>query len=259
MKKLILLLIFMFSVSIAQAGDVDSIYPKDILYGVDGWSVFAEDDDIDVAWELVTGLDTTYAQLDAPCTIEVNMHASGVTNDVTITGIDDDGNQVSELIRATSVAVTICSNATFRYVDQASATPESSGAIDIIKGTGNTFITSIPAGELSTSMAQHFAGEKTTYITGWGGSIKPITNRAVGSATKDVVIALRYYPSDSDCLDEADGYHILDMMYLSNDFLSNFRAFPQPIKCSNDAWVAVFASADTADSCVNILLQGYDR
>lgn len=232
----------------------DAIYNVDEGYNRDGWHVFAWDDDIDVNAELVTELDTTYAQLAANATVEALRGAHSSTADVTIVGIDSDGEQVTEVIRVTTTTSKASTN-TFKFVDQVWASPEIAYQTTIQNGSTDTFVISVPTGETGAGVAQHFSGEKFSYITAWGGSMEELGNT---SATGEVIMFLRYYPDDLDSRDAGDGFRLLDMICLSDGFQAGFREFATPIKCAKNSWIAIYASADVANSCVSAIMQGYD-
>jgi len=235
----------------------DSVRNVDNNYNVEGWSFSVMDQDVDVDWEMLTGIGSTYAQLAAAAKIEVLIgEGPGATRDVTIHGIDSNGEKQSELVRATTTTA-IPSSLTYTYFDYAEVSPESSVAVTI-RNADDTFITSIPVGLLESSNAQHFPGEKNSYITGWGISVPE--DKAITPAVK---AQLRYYPTAADCLDDADGYYVLDRMNVgigsTVSISTDFRQFPQAMKCGKNGYIAVFASSDVANATVDVLIQGYDK
>ena len=73
-KILIGFLLMFFVVPLVFAGVVETARERDLYSENVGWNVYASDDDMDTAGGLVTELDTTYAQLDAEDTLEVDFH-----------------------------------------------------------------------------------------------------------------------------------------------------------------------------------------
>ena len=249
MKKVMLSLLVSLAIGVSAFAS-EAIYERISPNEVVGWSIFGADDDIDEsAAELITELDTEYDQLHAEDTIEVLSSGTDVTQTVTIIGIDDSGNKISEgflLTGSTAVSGTL----TFRYVDQASVDAECDGAITVRRATGSTFITSIPANTLEATMVQHFNGEETSYITGWRASCT--------STTGTLIFDLRVYPDDADCLDDGDGYKIVDQIVFTNVLGTQNRPFPQPIRVEKGGWIAVYCIGGQADSDGSVTVQGFD-
>jgi len=214
-----------------------------------GWSVFGADDDIgNSAYETVTELDTTYAQLAAEDQIEVVSASTGdTTQTVTVTGIDSNGNVISEDFDLTGTTV-VLSAATFRYVDQVTVNAECAGAITVQRET-DTFIISIPIGALEATIVQHFSGEFDSYITGWRASCT--------STTGTLIFQLREYIDDADCLDAGDGFRVLDEIVFTNVLGTQNRPFMQPIKCAAGGWVVVYVKGGTDNADGSVTMQGY--
>ena len=236
--------------SVTAFADVTAVYERNRHREQIGWTVFGANDDIDDSYELITELDTTYAQLAAEDNLEVLSASTGdTTQTVTVTGVDNSGNRISEdftLVGTTAQT----SSATFRYVDQVETDIECAGAITVRRASGDTFITSIPIGVLQATMVQHFNGEKVSYITGWRASIT--------STTGTLIIQLRFYPDDADCLDAGDGYRILDEIVFTNVLGTQNRPFTQPIKCSAGGYIAVYAVGGAINSDGSVTVQGFD-
>jgi len=248
MKKMLVSIVFALIMFSAMASD--ATYERNRVREVVGWSVFGSDDDIGTSYELITELDTTYAQLAAEEAIEVLSASSGdTTQTVTVIGIDNAGKKVSEDFTLAGATVQT-STAVFRYVDQVSSDKECAGAITIRKKTGDTLITSIPVGSLDAGMVQHFNGEKTSYVTGWRASCT--------STTGTLIFELREYPDDADCLDAGDGYRVLDSIVFTNVLGTQNRPFTQPIKCSAGGWIAVYCDGGTDNADGSVTVQGFD-
>jgi len=228
----------------------DATYERNRHREIVGWTVFGADDDIDATAELITELDTTYAQLAAEDNLEV-LSASGsdTTQTVTVTGIDDSGKKVSEEFTLAG-ATAQSSTATFRYVDQVSVDIECAGAITVRRATGDTFIISIPIGSLDGTAVQHFNGTHKSYITGWRASCTSVTGT--------VVFDLRWYPDDADCLDAGDGFKILDEIVFTNVLGTQNRPFPQPIVCPAGGYLAVYGTGGAANSDGSVTVEGFD-
>ena len=252
-KQLMVMAICLLVCSVAYAGTQDSIYERDSTMEKVGWTVYANNDDIDTDAELMTELDTTYAQLAAEDTIEVVSASAGdITQTVTVYGINSAGKKASEEIALDTTAGTtaVAGTVTWRYIDQVEVDAECAGAITVRRATGDTFITSIPIGQLDAQMAQHFNGEYITYITGWSARCT--------STTGTVLLELRLYLDDADCLDAGDGYKVLDTIQFNNVHGSDLGIMGQPIKCPAGSWIAVYATGGTANSDANVSLQGVD-
>jgi len=248
MKKMLVSIVFALIMFSAMASD--ATYERNRPNEVVGWSVFGSDDDIGTSYELITELDTTYAQLAAEDTLEViSASASDTAQTVTVTGVDNSGEKVSESYLLTGATV-VSGTLTFRYVDQVSSDKECAGAITVRRDTGDTFITSIPVGFLDAGMVQHFNGEETSYITGWRASCT--------STTGTLIFELREYPDDADCLDAGDGYRVLDSIVFTNVLGTQNRPFPQPIKCSAGGWIAVYCDGGTDNADGSVTVQGFD-
>ena len=183
--------------SFAFAGVSDAIFDRNRPGEYKGWSVYAEDTDIDTTAELVTGLATTYAQLAA----DDNVYVASADNDdnsqyVTIYGITSAGKKAKESILLTGTT-NATSDTVWSYIDQVETDDECLGIVSVRRSTGATFITSIPIGQLDAQMAQHFNGEYFTYLTNW---------RAGVLATTDTVkFELRAYQDDASSRSAATG------------------------------------------------------
>ncbi len=229
----------------------DAIYNRDKPAEIKGWSVHVRSTDIDTTAELITQLDTTYAQLAAEDTIEVlSSSASDITQTVTVTGINNAGNKVSEAIALdTSNGTTaVASTTTFRYIDQASVSAACLGTITVRKATADVFITSIPIGQIEAGMVQHFNGEDDSYITGWNETAEP---------SSVIRFELRWYPDDSSSLSPTTGYKVLDRLIAeTTDTL--FGNIIQPIKCPAGGWISVYGTGTSNNAIGSITIQGYD-
>lgn len=249
-KKILVLVMMVLLLCMPVYAQLDTVYNRDRPSEVIGWNVFVYDDDVDDAFELITELDTTYAQLAAEDVLEiVSASATDITQSITIDGIDDAGNQITETLSVSGTDA-ITSSLTFRYVDQATLDTECGGIVTVRRDTGDTFITSIPVGELGAAMAQHFNGEKDTYLTYWKASVT--------STTGSIIYQLRWYPDDADCLDPDDGYYIIDAITLTNAISSDANEFAQPVKLPRGGWLAVYGIGGAVDSTGTVTLQGYD-
>lgn len=229
---------------------VDAVYNRDRPSEVVGWTLFGADDDIDTTAELITELDTTYAQLAAEDNIEiVSASDDDVTQSITVTGIDEYGKKISETLEVSGTSA-ITSSATFRYVDQVYTDAPMLYTLTVRRATGNTFITSIPAGAMQAGMAQHFNGEKDTYLTYWKASVT--------STTGSVIFDLRWYPDDSYCLAPTTGYYLIDQIVLTNELSSDNNWFAQPVKLPYGGYLAIYGTGGQNNSDGSVTLQGYD-
>jgi hypothetical protein len=242
----------MFLVLIAipfQSFAMDAMYERNKPFQISGWSVFGSDDDIDTAAQLITELDTTYAQLAAEDKIEIlSSEAADITQTVTVEGIDSNGDRIKEEISLTGSTAVTSAN-TFRYIDQAILDIACTGAVTIRRATGDTFIISIPIGSLEAGVVQHFNGEKDSYLTGWYASVT--------STTGTVSYELRYYPDDSKCLAPTTSYIVLDTILLTNALGDTYHPLPM-IKCSKGGWITVYATGGSANSDGAVRIEGYD-
>lgn len=233
----------------------DAVYEHDKTSETVGWSIYGADDDVDTAYQLITELNTTYAQLAAEDTIEVlSSSVSDVLQSVTIEGINNKGNRIKEdiALNTTTGTTEATSSNTFRYIDQAFLNSgTSAGTITIRRATGDTFITSIPAGSMESTQVQHFNGEKNSYITGWGAT--------VSSTIASIIFDLRWYPDDARCLAPTTGYRLIDQITLPNSSIANEpHPFAQPVKCPAGGWITIHAIGGANDADAAILIQGYD-
>lgn len=236
--------------SLGYCGTQDSIYERDSNYEKVGWTVYANNDDIDATAELMTELDTTFAQLAAEDDVEVGSSTlADTTQTVTIYGIDNTGKRASEDVTLTG-STFVTSSKTWRYIDQAELDIACLGTVTIRRDTGDTFITSIPIGSLDAQMAQHFNGEYITYITGWSARCT--------STTGTVLLELRWYPDDASCLSATTGYKVLDSIQFNNVHGSESGIMGQPIKCPKGGWIAVYSTGGSANSDANVTLEGVD-
>ncbi len=252
-KTLILMFMLAFLFVLSANADTVAIYPREKAISYPGWSIHGADDDIDTAGGLITELDTTYAQLAAEDTLEIVSAAAGdITQTITISGIDNSGNRIVESIALDTADGTtvVGSTNTFRYVDQVETDIECAGAITVRRATGDTFITSIPIGQLQATMVQHFNGEKHSFITGWEANVT--------STTGTVLFQLRWYPDDADCLDAADGFRVLDEIQFNNVHDNQYRPFSQPIKCPAGGWIAVWGTGGSDNADGSVTVQGID-
>ena len=239
---------------VAFAG-VSSAPEYDREYEISGWHVYVADSDIDTTAELLTGLATTYAQLAAEDEVEVvSANASDITQSVTVSGIDNNGNRVSETVALDTTAGTTAttSDTTFRYIDQVEVDKECAGVVTVRRETGDTFITSVPVGQLDAQMAQHFNGEKLSYITGWKGTLKNET------LANTIEYELRWYPDDADCLDAGDGYRVLDSGSVSASGDTVFGGLDSPIKVPKGGWLAVYGTGGSANASGTATIDGFD-
>lgn len=256
MKKLIfaVLLLVLITLFTGRALATDAVYNRNRVLDVVGWHVCVVDDDIDTTAELVTELDTTYLQITTSYdTLEVlSSDANDTTQSVTVYGIDNNNNKTSETFNLNG-DIAVGGSDYFQFVDYAEVSSECKGTITIRRATGDTFIVSIPAGQLNSQVAQHFNGEENSYITSW--------SAGVTSTDGAITYELRWYPDDSDSRCFLNGYTILDYIYVDATAASPYnivRSFTQPIKCPPGGWIAVFATG-AGDNCDGVVtIQGYD-
>ena len=251
MKRLALVLVFLLVASSVWAAD--SIRERSKIDETVGWSLSGANDDIDASYELITELDSTYAQLAANDNLEVlSADAADITQTITIEGINSAGYRVIEDIALDTDAGTspVTTTTTFSYVDQVSTDIKCAGAVTVRRATGDTFIVSIPAGMMEATVIQHFNGEKDTYITSWRASVT--------STTGTVIFDLRYYPDDASCLTDTVGYKLLDQIVLTNALDTAQNDFAQSIKCPAGGWITIHALGGAANSDGSCTLQGYD-
>ncbi len=252
-KQILPLLILSFFVC-SSAIAADAVYNVNDNYDVDGWHVCVVDDDIDATAELVTELDTTYLQLTTSYdTLEVlSSDAGDTTQTVTVYGIDNNGKKCSDTFDLNGTNV-VDGSQYFQFVDYAVVDAECEGTITIRRATGDTFIVSIPAGQLNSQVAQHFNGEEVSYITSW--------SAGVTSTDGAITYELRWYPDDTDSRCFLNGYTVLDYIYVDATAASPYTIihnFTQPIKCPAGGWIAVFGTGAGANCDGAVTIQGYD-
>jgi hypothetical protein len=254
MKRLMTLLVLVLFAFASAVFASDVMFTRDKPYEIKGWSIYGADDDIDTTPQLITELDTTYKQLAVADKIEVlSASAADITQTITIKGIDNSGNLITETIvlNTSNGTTAVTSTATFRYIDQVSVSASCAGVITIRRATGDTFIVSIPVGALEATVVQHFNGEKYTTLTNWRASVT--------STTGTVAFQLRWYPDDSSCLNTAFATSdsiVLDEISLTNALDTMDRDVN--IKLSPGGWIAVVATGGSANSDGSVTLQGFD-
>ncbi len=213
------------------------------IKGVEGWHLHALANDVDAGTEIVAhDMASSFAQLASEEAIEVVSGAGGdITQKLTIYGIDNAGNQNSEVISINGAAV-VESSITWRYIENARLDVECAGLITIRKKTGDTFIMEIGIGDMHTQIVQHFSGEKTSYISYF--------DAGAALASGQLEFQLRWYPDDADCLGPTDGFIVLDRLYvLFKDGATELGVvnqpggeYPLPIKCPPGGYIAVFVT-----------------
>ena len=260
MRKLLTVLI-----SFCLVGSVfarDAVYNRDKTKDAMGWHIYIEDDDVDATAELITELDTTYAQLSAEDQVEfVSSDAADITQTVTITGIDDNGDKVTEEVslHATNSTLATTTDATFRYIDQVSLDAECAGTITVRKQDDWVFITSIPIGQLKGGATQHFNGEENSHLTYFAAEYITQAEDAWQEPVGQIVYEIRWYPDDADCLDTGDGYEIIDKKSVTATEPSLQVVYPQPITLEAGGWLAVYGTGDAANRAGRVVIQGYDE
>lgn len=251
MKKLSVFLVFLLAFAF-QAYATDAYVERIRQNEVKGWTIFGADDDIDTSAELITELDTTYAQLSAEDSLEVlSSDAADTSQTVTISGINDSGEYVTvtRALDTTNGTTVVTVSGTFRYVDQVSVDKECAGTITIRKASGDTFITSIPIGQLQATMAQHFNGTENTYLTAWRASVT--------TTTGTLLFQLRWYPDDADCLDAGDGFQILDEIQFTNVHGTQQHSLHRT-KLPAGGWLAVYAIGGSNNADGSVTVWGFD-
>lgn len=222
----------------------------------DGFVIHAYDADIDQsAYELVTGLATTYAQLAAEDTFQaVSSDAADTSQTCYISYVNSSGKYVSEGI-ALNGATAVDSVGTGRYVDQNWVDIECAGTISVQRKTGPALINSIEIGQLRGDVAHHFNGQYNTYLQRWSAE-------NVGGGNT-IIFQLRWYPDDADCLDPTDGYHVLDRIALPAAVGSSaervWSADPNSgLRLPAGGWLAVYAIGGAADQSGSVSIVGFD-
>ena len=252
--RIIIVIAIAFAVStLAFAGD--SVYNRNKTLDANGWSTYGTDEDVDLASDLVAS-PNTFAQLAAEDTIEVVGTVVGRV--VTVSGIDSNGDQFSEAITTTGGTYGATSTTTARYIEGAVINSDTDSTVVIRRQTGNTFITSITPGQLSTKISQKFNGEKKAFVTGWGVH-NGIASDSTTSATANLMATLRWYSDDADCLDNADGYQVVDSIYTNTNKPGDYRKLPNPVQLDPGGWLAVFVDCKDADQKATARIEGYDQ
>ncbi len=113
---------------------------------------------------------------------------------------------------------------------------------------GNTFITSIPIGQIEAGMAQHFNGQYNSYVHNWSATSREMTG---------VRLELRWYPDDADSLDASDGYKVLDRISIVT-WDTVWGNINLPVKCNSGGWLAVYGIGMYDNEIVAVTIQGYD-
>lgn len=253
MRKVALVLIMLLSAGTVLAGD--SVYNRNRFMDANGWSIYAVDEDIDTTPAMVQD-PASFTQLAAEDEVEV-LSTYGNNPVITIDGINDEGKKFSESITLTgNIAAT--SSTTARYITGATLATEATDTVVIRRESDNAFIASISAGTLESTLGQHFNGEKTSYITGWGVSNGTATDITV-AATNSVLATLRIYKDDADSLDASDGYQVVDSIFTSQYESSKYKKFANPVKMSAGGWLSVYAEGKENNQKANVRIEGYDQ
>jgi len=222
----------------------------------DGWVINATDADVDNVAELVTGLSTTYRQLTIPDTIEIlSSSTADTTQTVTVSGVDDDDGAFVTVDFTVDGTTAVDSTIVFRYVNQVWVDIECAGTITVRQADDNGFLNSITIGSLRADVAQHFNGDKYSYIERWWASKNTLNS---------VSLELRWYPDDADSLDAADGFLLLDRIYLAGTLYQadphDFTGYPGGgIRCIAGGWMSVYATGSTANQEVSVTIFGFDH
>jgi len=227
---------------------IDSAAIREKPSEVKGWTLSVYDDDIDASAALITELDTTYVQMTSMDTIEVlSSSASDLGAVITLYGVSNAGKYIAENITLLG-SDPETSDSTFMFIDQVSAADNCVGTITVRVEGSDQFITSIPIGSLDAGMAQHYNGEKDTYITYWETDL---------DIAMPIAFELRYYPNTADSLSPTVGYRVLDRS--SPDTAgADVRWYAQPIKCGKGGYIAVYGTGSAANSKGHTVIQGYD-
>ncbi len=252
MKKLVLMLVILLGLS-GVSHAAESVKHVDRSMGQRGWHKHIIATDNDTTAGLVTW-PTRFTQLTSAAYLEAITLASDNTVEITVNGIDGDGNKLSYTIEATTSTVASAGTTKFTYFDSVELSGECTAGMFIQTDAGTT-VTNIATGEMVSGIAQHFTGDETTYLTSWGASA---TASTVTAGQYGVGLELRWYRDDADCLDATDGYEVIDSLYVGEDRVNPYRTFSQPIKLAAGGWLAVYAESGINNSPVAITLQGYD-
>lgn len=224
-----------------------------------GFLIECYDANIDGSPELLSGnTGVAYAQISAAGTVEIY---SSSTNDATqtiwVSGINDATGEIDEegmllsdegeAIRTTSIV--------WRYINQMWSDKECEGTVWARRAADNVGIAEIVIGSLRSDIAQHFNGQKVTYIQKWWA-----TNWL---GTDEVLLELRWYPDDADCLDAGDGFMVLDRIHLiagaDSPAPHSFTDFPGGgLRCPAGGWIAVYGTGATADEGASVNILGFD-
>lgn len=239
---------------------VEATYLKIPQPGVNGWHKFSFNADVSDSYEIITYAQAgTYAQIAAEDTIEVlSANGGDTTQKLTLFGIDNKGNQVSEQVSLNGATV-VETSTTWRYYECCLLDVDCAGAITIRRATGNTYISGVSIGHLTDYTCQHFNGEKTSYITFFDANL-------LDNAEDAIIVDLRWYPDDADCLDAADGFLILDRIVLHAAVIATEaprtkpKCYPQGIRCPRGGWIVPYGlggSGEGTQGCY-VTLQGFD-
>jgi len=222
-----------------------------------GWVIQASDDDVDASAELITELDTTFAQLDTARKIYAISSAAGDTSQTLyVSGVNSAGKYITEEFSLNGTTASTASSATYSYVDQTWVDKECAGTISIKRYTGTaTLINSIEIGSLRGDVAQKFNGHYVSYVQRWW---------ATSATSNEVTLELRWYPDDADCLDAADGFMLLDKIYMANGIyksgIHNFSQNPdEGIRLPAGGWIAVYGTGGAANQEASVTVVGFDR
>ena len=218
-----------------------------LFFGADqakatGVHVFAHDADIDTAISVVSSY-ASYAQLAAEDTVDVISSGADTTQQATIIGVDETGRRAIEVLDIVANPAFTTGTSVWRYIENFYLNMECAGTITLRRTTGPATINIIPIGQVAADVVQHFSGDDNMcWLLGWWAG-------TTWDQDQGAFFELRWYPSDSDSLDSADGYRLLDRIDVDTDADATGPGevrvtFPSPIQLPIGGWIVVFADSE---------------
>lgn len=216
------------------------------------WYVYAFDDDIDAAFEIVADLDA-YSAAALSDTVEVLYAGAEDSSRVWVEGIQMDSTRIAYALRANGTTKAVAPDS-FRHFERAwidSTNSSGTNALTIREASGDATITTLIAGQHHSYIAHRFAAKnERNYITDW--------SVTVTTTTGSIEAQLRIYQDWADNADLGDEYTIVDSVLLPNVVGSNYqRTFPAAIQIPTYGMAVIVAKGGAINSDVVVRMSGY--
>ena len=220
----------------------------------EAWHVYAFDDDVDAAFEVIADLDTfSYAALATADKIEALWTGAEDSSRVRIEGIKPDSTRKIYTLRTAGVTVKTTSDSLLfferAWID--SSDDVATNALTIREASGNTTITTLIAGQHHSYVAHRFSAKReTNYINSWSVNVP--------TATGTIEAELRIYQDWNDVKDLADEYTVVDAALLAATIGATYQQTFDPPILIPQYGVAVIVGLGGAVNCdAKVKMSGY--